>query len=283
MEEHSWVKGRKLGYALQGKWGFSCHPAPPPPWLLVDVGTQAPLTGWACVKQGLGFSHGLLEWTWSCFTLLWFRAETQGVWSVFSWPLSTFSRAMYQDADIYLLDDLLSAVDAGVSRHLFEQWVCSCFLSSLLPRNPLCFRRRSLLCPGDPLSHPFPPQKIDPREILHHDEVRTGKYSRCFQWVEDSGVSAWGSEGLMVDFPCYLQLMDPDLRNKKDNIGFLNQRVRLHNLLLGCQLFSSIICLRHIRSEVFGAVIGLPWKGLIGLCLLFYQFPNKVFKSVYVC
>jgi ABC-type Mn2+/Zn2+ transport system ATPase subunit len=32
-----------------------------------------------------------------------------------------FSRAVYQDADIYLLDDPLSAVDVGVSRHLFEQ------------------------------------------------------------------------------------------------------------------------------------------------------------------
>ena len=137
MEEPRWVKGRKLGSALQGKWGFSCHPAPPPPWLVVDVGTQTPLTGWACVKQGLVSFHGLLEWTWSCFTLLWFRAETQGVWSVYSWCLSTFSRAVYQDADIYLLDDPLRAVDAGVSRHLFEQWVCSCFISSLLPRNPV--------------------------------------------------------------------------------------------------------------------------------------------------
>lgn len=34
-----------------------------------------------------------------------------------------FSRAVYQDADIYLLDDPLSAVDAEVGRHLFEQWV----------------------------------------------------------------------------------------------------------------------------------------------------------------
>ncbi|CAI9178844.1 unnamed protein product, partial [Rangifer tarandus platyrhynchus] len=32
-------------------------------------------------------------------------------------------RAMYQDADIYLLDDPLSAVDVGVSRHLFEQCI----------------------------------------------------------------------------------------------------------------------------------------------------------------
>lgn len=32
-----------------------------------------------------------------------------------------FFRAVYQDADIYLLDDPLSAVDAEVGRHLFEK------------------------------------------------------------------------------------------------------------------------------------------------------------------
>lgn len=32
-------------------------------------------------------------------------------------------RAVYQDADIYLLDDPLSAVDAEVGRHLFQQLV----------------------------------------------------------------------------------------------------------------------------------------------------------------
>uniref|UniRef100_A0A8W4FM45 Multidrug resistance-associated protein 4 n=1 Tax=Sus scrofa TaxID=9823 RepID=A0A8W4FM45_PIG len=35
----------------------------------------------------------------------------------------SLARAMYQDADIYLLDDPLSAVDAGVSKHLFEQCI----------------------------------------------------------------------------------------------------------------------------------------------------------------
>ncbi|XP_040847172.1 ATP-binding cassette sub-family C member 4 isoform X2 [Ochotona curzoniae] len=34
------------------------------------------------------------------------------------------ARAVYQDADIYLLDDPLSAVDAEVSRHLFQQCIC---------------------------------------------------------------------------------------------------------------------------------------------------------------
>ena len=90
-------------------------------------------------------------------TLSRFRDETQGVWSVLSWSFSTFSRALYQDADIYLLDDPLSTVDAEISRHLFEQWVYSCFLSSMLSRNsvetreessgkPLYFGRLSLFC-----------------------------------------------------------------------------------------------------------------------------------------
>ncbi|XP_059984735.1 ATP-binding cassette sub-family C member 4 [Lagenorhynchus albirostris] len=34
------------------------------------------------------------------------------------------ARAVYQDADVYLLDDPLSAVDAEVSRHLFELCIC---------------------------------------------------------------------------------------------------------------------------------------------------------------
>ncbi|XP_060724517.1 multidrug resistance-associated protein 4 isoform X3 [Tachysurus vachellii] len=36
----------------------------------------------------------------------------------------TLARAVYQDADIYLLDDPLSAVDAEVGRHLFEHCIC---------------------------------------------------------------------------------------------------------------------------------------------------------------
>ena len=156
---------------------------------------------WVCVKQGLGSFPGLQEGIWSCWIPSWFRDETQGVWSVLSWHLSTCSGAVYQDADIYLLDDPLSAVDAVVSRHLFEQWVCSCFLSSLLSRNPVEIgkgvQESFVLQETLPvlLWCPFLLQKIHHREILHHDEVRIGKYKRCFQCMEASGVCSLGSEG----------------------------------------------------------------------------------------
>ena len=35
----------------------------------------------------------------------------------------SLARAIYHDADIYLLDDPLSAVDTSVGRHIFDKWV----------------------------------------------------------------------------------------------------------------------------------------------------------------
>ena len=40
----------------------------------------------------------------------------------------SLARALYSDADIYLLDDPLSAVDAKVGKHLFDRCICG-FLS----------------------------------------------------------------------------------------------------------------------------------------------------------
>ena len=41
------------------------------------------------------------------------------------YKLTVFSycylRAIYRDADVYLLDDVLSAVDTQVGRHLFDE------------------------------------------------------------------------------------------------------------------------------------------------------------------
>ena len=36
----------------------------------------------------------------------------------------SLARAVYADADIYLLDDPLSAFDASVGKHLFEECLC---------------------------------------------------------------------------------------------------------------------------------------------------------------
>ena len=54
----------------------------------------------------------------------------------------SLARAVYHQADIYLLDDPLSAVDAAVAKHLFEKyylWHISChtltiFFSSCIRR-----------------------------------------------------------------------------------------------------------------------------------------------------
>ncbi|NXA46167.1 MRP4 protein, partial [Nothocercus julius] len=45
---------------------------------------------------------------------------------------SNIYRAVYQDADIYLLDDPLSAVDAEVGRHLFEKCICQALHQKVL-------------------------------------------------------------------------------------------------------------------------------------------------------
>lgn len=40
-----------------------------------------------------------------------------------------FSRAVYRDSDLYLLDDPLSAVDTRVGKHLFEACVANQYYS----------------------------------------------------------------------------------------------------------------------------------------------------------
>lgn len=42
-------------------------------------------------------------------------------------------RAVYADADIYIMDDPLSAVDANVGRHLYEKYVLHGNLIPYLP------------------------------------------------------------------------------------------------------------------------------------------------------
>ena len=36
-------------------------------------------------------------------------------------------RALYQDREVYLMDDPLSAVDAKVGKHIFNEYVSYCF------------------------------------------------------------------------------------------------------------------------------------------------------------
>ena len=52
----------------------------------------------------------------------------------------SMARALYSDADIYLLDDPLSSVDALVGRHIFEKYICNAL------RDKLCFFVTHQLC-----------------------------------------------------------------------------------------------------------------------------------------
>ena len=55
----------------------------------------------------------------------------------------SLARAVYQDRDIYLLDDPLSAVDANVGKHLFERVIGP---QGLLKNKVHSFINRDLLC-----------------------------------------------------------------------------------------------------------------------------------------
>ena len=65
------------------------------------------------------------------------------LWCGMCFIKSVFYRAVYRNADVYLLDDPLSAVDAAVSRHIFDK------LAVQLNNSPPCTHCRcirGLLC-----------------------------------------------------------------------------------------------------------------------------------------
>ena len=43
------------------------------------------------------------------------------LYTVYVWFIQVPCRAVYRNADVYMLDDPLSAVDAAVSRHIFDK------------------------------------------------------------------------------------------------------------------------------------------------------------------
>lgn len=73
--------------------------------------------------------------------------------------------------------------------------------------------------------------------------------------------------------------MDPHPRNKKEDLQFLNRRVGLSNLVLGCQSFSFIFFffLSHVKSDVFRTDIGLLWKDLDDA---YYSVGSEILNKV---
>ena len=58
------------------------------------------------------------------------------------------ARAVYADADIYLLDDPLSALDMNVSKEIFDRCICDVLsdrIRVIITHNPYCLQRADLI------------------------------------------------------------------------------------------------------------------------------------------
>lgn len=177
----------------------------------------------------------------------------------FVWYLFVFSRAVYQDADIYLLDDPLSAVDAEVGRHLFQLWVCWCFMTFLLFKNPVEWAQESLCASEDwacfALMSLYPLHSLLRSSILETFRELRNKW----QIVQVSPLPH-------LHLITKTLLMDPDPRNKKDNVQFLNLQVGLSNLVTS-SFPPSFVC--GTLEAKFSVPTRSSVERPVDLCLLF--------------
>lgn len=146
---------------------------------------RAPLTGWGCVRtESWPFpldsfnEHGIVP-------------EMSPKEYAVSSPdvFLRFLEPCIRTQDIYLPG--WSAQCSGCRSQQALVWTVSLLLFSIISafRNPVGIQGRDSAYSAlmSLVSLPFSPQKIHHREILHHDDVRTGKWRRYFQYEEASG------------------------------------------------------------------------------------------------
>ncbi|KAG7364336.1 multidrug ABC transporter permease/ATPase [Nitzschia inconspicua] len=107
------------------------------------------------------------------------------------------ARVVYHGADISLLDDCLSAVDAHVAKHVFEE----CITGELLQGSGQLFPNRSVILATNALEHLKHP-RVDKIVVLHegrvveqgtYEELSTDKgseFSRFLAVIEKTGVAS---------------------------------------------------------------------------------------------
>jgi ATP-binding cassette, subfamily C (CFTR/MRP), member 1 len=106
------------------------------------------------------------------------------------------ARAVYHGADLSLLDDCLSAVDAHVAKHLFEE----CITKELLDGRGQLFPKRSVILATNALEHLKHP-RVDKIVVLREGRVveqgtykelsgeKTSEFSRFLSVIEETGVA----------------------------------------------------------------------------------------------
>ncbi|KAL3922139.1 MAG: hypothetical protein SGILL_002364, partial [Bacillariaceae sp.] len=105
------------------------------------------------------------------------------------------ARAVYHKADVSLLDDCLSAVDAHVAKHLFDE----CITTELLQGDGQLFKKRSVVLATNALEHLKNPS-VDKIVVLREGRVveqgtyqqlsqdKTTEFSRFLTVIEQTGI-----------------------------------------------------------------------------------------------
>ena len=116
------------------------------------------------------------------------------------------ARAVYHGADISLIDDALSAVDAHVAKHIFEE----CITKDLLDGEGESFKKRSVILATNALQHLSHP-RVDKIVVLKEGRVveqgsykelsenKSSEFFRFLSVMEETGVKASLEGGALAE------------------------------------------------------------------------------------
>ncbi|XP_032412503.1 multidrug resistance-associated protein 4-like isoform X1 [Xiphophorus hellerii] len=170
------------------------------------------------------------------------------------------ARAVYQDADIYLLDDPLSAVDAEVGKHLFEQCICGLLqnkcrvlvthqLQYLKAADKILVLREGRIT-GQGSYEELQRSGLDVVSLLRKDEEQdSDKLSLHSQWTNSSHSSLLPADTSYSDQPPAEAA--PTLAEESRAEGNVNSHIYLKYFTAGCNsLVLLLIVVISVVAEV---------------------------------